>query len=104
MLTRYSAAVASFASAHVALRAAFGRLPIQRPLACDLARSSRPTGQPAVALSRICPDARFCQFFADSPIKADNAALKCDGGGLGPILHVEFGKDVLQMELHCGGR
>ena len=98
------ASVASFAPAHVALRAAFGRLPIQRPLACDRARSARPTGQPAVSLSRACPDARFCQFFADSPIKADDAALKCDGGCLGPILHVEFRKDVLQVELHCGGR
>ena len=33
------APVASFAPAHVALRAAFGRLPSQRPLACVRSRS-----------------------------------------------------------------
>jgi hypothetical protein len=38
------APVASFAPAHVALRAAFGRLPSQRPLACVRSRSSRPAG------------------------------------------------------------
>ena len=48
-----------FAPAHVALRAAFGRLPSQRPLACVRSRSARPSGQPSVAPSRACPGARL---------------------------------------------
>jgi hypothetical protein len=60
------APVASFAPAHVALRAALGRLPSQRPLACVRSRSVDSQGLPTrssfgaalrQSLTCIVPDA-----------------------------------------------
>ena len=73
--------VDAFAPAHLALSGSLRESPERLP---------KPPGSREVSLL--------------SPIKADDAALKCDGGCLGPILHAEFGEDVLQMELHCGRR
>ena len=64
------APVASFAPAHVALRAAFGRLPSQRPLACvqvsgfssppsAISASPREALSRAVARLKTLPDLRF---------------------------------------------